>query len=79
MASGVAKLFDTDWGIAITGYASPVPEQGIEDLFAWIAFSHHSNIVFTHKMNAPRGNPSDVRRYYKDNTIRTFMQILSQA
>src|SRR5688500_10162567 len=38
MANHVASLFMSDWGIAITGYASPVPEKNIQQLFACYAF-----------------------------------------
>jgi len=79
MASGVARLFNCDWGIAITGYASPVPEMNIEELFAWIAFSNHAKVVFSEKIIAPRGSPSDVRWYYKEQIIRAFLRVLSQS
>jgi nicotinamide-nucleotide amidase len=44
MALGVARLFRSDWGIGITGYASAVPESGNE-LFAYCAFSYKGDIV----------------------------------
>ncbi len=34
MARNVTDLFRSDWGIAITGYATPVPESG-HQLFAF--------------------------------------------
>src|SRR5688572_33040104 len=34
MARQVNQLFLSDWGLAITGYASPVPEENITELFA---------------------------------------------
>jgi PncC family amidohydrolase len=33
MARNVMTQFNSDWGIGITGYASPVPEKNIEDLY----------------------------------------------
>src|SRR4051794_16363752 len=36
MALGVCRLFSTDWGIAITGYATPVPESDFK-LFAYFS------------------------------------------
>src|SRR5688572_23353288 len=38
MANHVTRLFMSDWGIAITGYASQVPEENIYDLFACYSF-----------------------------------------
>ena len=37
MARGVADLFGTDFGLATTGYAEPVPARGIVQPCAWWA------------------------------------------
>lgn len=37
MALQVTKSFNTDWGIAITGYATPVPESEFK-IFAYFSF-----------------------------------------
>jgi nicotinamide-nucleotide amidase len=39
MAINVCSMFSSDWGIAITGYASVVPEEQIFELFAYYAIS----------------------------------------
>jgi len=49
MALGVAEMFRSDWGIGITGYASPVPESGNE-LFAYSAISFQGEIVHKEKI-----------------------------
>ncbi len=38
MALSVAKLFTSDWGIGITGYATSVPESG-DRLFAFVSIT----------------------------------------
>ena len=38
MAISVCKLFTSDWGIAITGYSTPVPESD-NKLFAYFAIA----------------------------------------
>lgn len=38
MAKHVRLLFMSDWGIAVTGYASSVPEKNIYQLFACYSF-----------------------------------------
>jgi nicotinamide-nucleotide amidase len=40
MARGVCDLFDSDLGVATTGYAEPLPAQRIEAPFAWWALAH---------------------------------------
>ena len=37
MAAKVNKLFISDFGISITGYAARMPEQGVNSLFAFFA------------------------------------------
>lgn len=38
MARGVAKKFNSEIGVAITGYARAVPEKGITSCYAYVAF-----------------------------------------
>jgi nicotinamide-nucleotide amidase len=40
MARGVCELFDSDLGVATTGYAEPSPDGGIAEPFAWWALAH---------------------------------------
>jgi nicotinamide-nucleotide amidase len=44
MALGVAKMFRSNWGMAVTGYASPVPESN-NKLYAFCAISFNGEIV----------------------------------
>jgi nicotinamide-nucleotide amidase len=44
MAISVCKLFTSHWGMAITGYASPVPESD-GDIFAYYAICYRGRIV----------------------------------
>ncbi len=53
MALGVAELFRSDWGVGITGYASPVPESG-NKLFAYCAISYKGEVVLEKKV-VPKG------------------------
>jgi PncC family amidohydrolase len=49
MALGVAQLFRSDWGIGITGYASPVPESE-NKLFAYCAITFQGKVVLEEKL-----------------------------
>lgn len=40
MARGVCALFDSDLGVATTGYAEPSREDGVEHPLAWWALAH---------------------------------------
>jgi nicotinamide-nucleotide amidase len=41
MASNLAKMFLSDWGIGITGYAAPMPELDIEPLFGYYSIVYN--------------------------------------
>ena len=40
MARGVCRMFDSDLGVATTGYAEPSPTDGVATPFAWWALAH---------------------------------------
>ncbi|WP_294221675.1 CinA family protein [uncultured Chryseobacterium sp.] len=50
MALNVAKLFNTDWGMAITGYATPVEKSDFK-LFAYFSFAYQGKVVLSRKMD----------------------------
>src|ERR1700712_5984516 len=47
MAIEVAKMFSSDYGIGITGYASIVPECEEEGLFAFFSLAYKQEVVLT--------------------------------
>jgi nicotinamide-nucleotide amidase len=50
MALEVNKMFLSDYGIAITGYATRMPEQGITDLFAFAAITLRNQVLLERKL-----------------------------
>ena len=78
MAVNVAKNFSSDWGIAVTGYASEMPEKGIHDLYAWVAFSYKGKIRLSDRLTSLKESPVVVRWNYKDKILRLFLRILHE-
>lgn len=77
MALNVNKMFSCDWGIAITGYASPMPEQQQYDLFAYYAIAERDMIITKGKINAPQhDDPVFVREYFTNTLISIFKENL---
>lgn len=77
MATAVGPLFAADWGIAITGYASPMPELGIHDLFAYYAFSFKGHPVSQGILRASHNDdPVAVRQYYTHELLVLFKEAL---
>ena len=54
MATYVNKLFVSDFGIAITGYAARLPEQSINDLFAFFAIAQKQKILLCEKITTKK-------------------------
>jgi PncC family amidohydrolase len=77
MAINVCRLFSSDWGIAVTGYASPVPESD-NKLFAWWALAYHGQIVVMQKLDLLNGNPFDVQLAYSNKILSGFHQFLQK-
>lgn len=78
MAIGVTQHFSCDWGIAITGYASPVPEQGIHTLFAFYSFAYKGETLSTHILVSGLKDSVDVQHYYSTLVINNFARYLDQ-
>ena len=50
MAYKVCSLFRSQIGVAITGYATPVPEEGIYDLYAYMAIVKNGRLIHEEKL-----------------------------
>ena len=50
MAMEVAALFNAELGLAITGYAEPVPELDIKSCYAFVAIAENSEIIMSKKI-----------------------------
>jgi len=63
MALNCCQLFNSDWGIGITGYASAVPEAD-NKVFAHYAIAHKGEVVIDEKITPPEDVPLNVQIYY---------------
>jgi nicotinamide-nucleotide amidase len=68
MAIEVAKMFASDYGIGITGYASIVPECEEEGLFAYFSLSY--------KLTSPEKLPYEVQVDYAKKVIKRVLECL---
>ena len=76
MASNVAKKFVSDWGIGITGYASPVPELDIQLLYAYYAIVYKGQPMELSCINSIKASPSEVQRDYAEFIIERFAELI---
>lgn len=76
MAKNVTSYFSSDWGIGITGYASPVPEKNIEELFSCFAICFRNNIITSRTITATKDSPLAVRLYYNKQVLQELLKQL---
>src|SRR5215212_7236086 len=71
MAMGVCRLFETDWGIAVTGYATPVPESE-NKLFAFFSICFKEKIVVSERIDLSNESPEEAQLKYVDTILKKF-------
>jgi len=77
MALAVSKMFSSDYGLATTGFASKVPEAGIEKLYAFLSVAKNGKILGTHKVNAKEVDVKEVQDQYTNELLRFFKKQLA--
>ena len=75
MALGVCRLFISDWGLSITGYASKVPESD-NDLFAYYAIAYAGKIMQSGKIEPPDGKPAEIQSFYAKELLKELETLL---
>jgi nicotinamide-nucleotide amidase len=76
MALNVSKLFNSTWGIAVTGYAAPVPQLKVRECFCHFAIAYQGELVLQEKMNSNLKSILHVQQYYVSIIVRQFAQLL---
>jgi nicotinamide mononucleotide (NMN) deamidase PncC len=69
MAKEVCKLFTCNWGIGITGYATPMPEMGVKNPFAYFAIVHNGETVVSRKIFDKQNETAKVQLHFVNNVI----------
>ncbi len=74
MAMGVCRSFRSNWGIGITGYATPVPQMGIHDLFAFYAICFDHSIVRSSVIHIDHKEPELAQHLYMMAVVKNFAE-----
>ena len=75
MAKNVCDQFTSDWGIAVTGYATPVPESG-NKLFAYYCIVYKNKVRSKGKIVCEKQEPTLVQMGYVNFILQQiFKQI----
>lgn len=79
MAIEVSRMFSSDFGISITGYASIVPECEKEGLFAFFSVAYRQSIVLSGRLTATEKEPYKVQIDYSKQLIQKFYEYLKSG
>lgn len=72
MALNVAKIYGTDWSIAVTGYATPVEESN-KKLFAYFSISYKGKIILSERLDLhSRTKSVNAQLYYSEFILGCF-------
>ena len=76
MALNVSNFFLSDWGIGVTGYATPDPEYNVVQLFAIYSIAFRGKIIHTCKVLSETRSPLEVQVFYVNKIIEDLADIL---
>jgi PncC family amidohydrolase len=78
MALNVARVFESDWSIATTGYCTPIRSSAYK-IFAYFAFSYKGEIVLTKKLELhPKTQALNAQLYYTEFILGCFKSEINQ-
>ena len=73
MAEKICESFVADFGIGITGFASLVPEENINTLYAIISIAKNGKAIITKKVRAKKNlSPMEAQVAYTNEAIALF-------
>ena len=78
MALNVAKMFNSDWSIATTGYCTPIRNSSYK-IFAYFAFSYKGEVILTKKLELhPKTQALNAQLYYTEFILGCFKSEINQ-
>lgn len=76
MVLEVAKMFLSDYAIAITGYASTVPENEEEGLYAYVAIAYKNQLILDKRITSQKQDVSEVQLDYTNQVLKLLHSLL---
>lgn len=75
MATHCTKLFHSDWGIGITGYASPMP-QADNRLFALICIAHRTEVMLETEISSTEEPGPNTQLWFVGQVVERLLGVL---
>lgn len=76
MARAAIEMFSSEWSIAITGYATPLPELGVHERFAYVSIAFRDQLLVTKKIKSERHDALECQLFYTEHALLEFERIL---
>jgi nicotinamide-nucleotide amidase len=76
LAGNVCRLFTSNYGLGIVGYAATMPEKNIHALHAFFAISFEGKIIEEGKINTKEEEGLPAQAFYTENLLRHFLATL---
>jgi nicotinamide-nucleotide amidase len=76
LAGQIIKGFCSQLGIAVVGYAAPVPEKQVADPFAWYAIYAGDQLLDAGRIGGLDSGPLDNQVHYVQEVIAAFHRVL---
>jgi PncC family amidohydrolase len=77
MAKNVCVKFRSHWGIAVTGYATPVPESSGK-IFAWFAITRMDKVITASKIDGSPGTTLEVQLAFTKKILAHLVKEVSR-
>ena len=75
MALHVTELFQSHWGVALTGYSSPAPESGGE-LFAYFCITKQGTVISSGKLRPSTSGFPSVQWEYVNQVVDEILNFV---
>lgn len=73
MALNVCRFFNSQWGMGITGYASPVPQSG-NKIFCYYAIAHNAKVIAKGHLRPDKDEPFRVQVAYVNQLLNALLK-----
>ncbi|MGE9314377.1 CinA family protein [Niabella sp. CJ426] len=78
LARSACTLFRSQIGIGITGFATPVPEEGINEVMAYVSIMRNGALLVNEKL-VPKSKGPAAQWEFAENAIHRLANILSNT
>lgn len=79
MALNVAKLFNTDWSVAVTGFCTPIRSSS-HKIFSYYSFSYKGEIILSKKLELhPKTQAFNAQLYYTEFILGCLKSEINQS